>query len=116
MVVTGDLTPRGNRWAIHIVFSKYIVKEIIRGLAAVTASETDTGMKGKIQTAHIITAISWCTYPGAYIFPMLGIEAASAVASIQIGYCASDIVSKGGVGVLIYQITYARVQQGRPLG
>ena len=39
---------------------------------------------------------------------MLGINAAHAVVSIQVGYCASDIISKCGVGLLIYQITYAK--------
>jgi len=39
---------------------------------------------------------------------MLGVNAAQAVVSIQIGYCASDIISKCGVGILIYQITYAK--------
>ena len=44
----------------------------------------------------------------SYLFPMLGINAAQAVVSIQLGYCASDIISKCGVGILIYQITYAK--------
>jgi len=39
---------------------------------------------------------------------MLGIQAAHAVVSIQIGYCASDIISKCGVGLVIYQISYAK--------
>ena len=39
---------------------------------------------------------------------MLGINAATAVVSIQIGYCASDIISKCGVGLVIYQISYAK--------
>jgi bacteriorhodopsin len=55
-----------------------------------------------------MTVISWCTYPIVYLFPMFGIEAAQAVVGIQIGYCASDIISKCGVGLVIYQITYAK--------
>ena len=39
---------------------------------------------------------------------MRGINASTAVVSIQIGYCAFDIISKCGVGILIYQITYAK--------
>merc|ERR1712228_929606 len=30
---------------------------------------------------------------------------------IQVGYCVSDIISKCGVGLLIYQITYAKSKQ-----
>merc|ERR1712109_174385 len=89
-------------------FFLYIVYELLVGLSAATNSEADPVIKGKIQTAQIMTVISWCTYPVVYLFPMLGINAATAVVSIQIGYCASDIISKCGVGLVIYQISYAK--------
>jgi len=108
LTVSGDLTPRWICWFISMVFFLYIVYELLVGLSAATNSEADPNVKGKIQTAQIVTVISWCTYPIVYLFPMLGINAAQAVVSIQIGYCASDIISKCGVGILIYQITYAK--------
>jgi len=108
LVVTGDLTPRWACWFLSMVFFLYIVYELLVGLSAATASETDPVVKGKIQTAQLMTVVSWCTYPVVYLFPMLGINAAHAVVSIQIGYCCSDIISKCGVGILIYQITYAK--------
>merc|ERR1711991_738210 len=108
LVVTGDLTPRWVCWFLSMLFFLYIVYELLVGLAAATASEADPVIQGKIKTAQVMTVISWCTYPVVYLFPMLGINAASAVVSIQIGYCASDIISKCGVGLVIYQITYAK--------
>merc|ERR1712054_752518 len=108
LVVTGDLTPRWFCWFASMAFFLYIVYELLVGLAAATNSETDPVVKGKIQSAQLMTVISWCTYPIVYLFPMLGINAAHAVVSIQIGYCVSDIISKCGVGLLIYQITYAK--------
>jgi len=108
LVVTGDLTPRWMCWFLSMGFFLYIVYELLVGLAAATNSETDPVIKGKIQTAQVMTVISWCTYPVVYLFPMLGINAATAVVSIQIGYCVSDIISKCGVGLVIYQITYAK--------
>merc|ERR1711871_615006 len=108
LVVTGDLTPRWACWFLSMSFFLYIVYELLVGLAAATNTETDPVVKGKIQTAQLMTVVSWCTYPVVYLFPMLGINAAHAVVSIQIGYCASDIISKCGVGLLIYQITYAK--------
>merc|ERR1712173_349433 len=108
LVVTGDLTPRWLCWFVSMGFFLYIVYELLVGLAAATNSETDPVIKGKIQTAQIMTVISWCTYPVVYLFPMFGINAATAVVSIQIGYCVSDIISKCGVGLVIYQITYAK--------
>merc|ERR550532_3925030 len=89
-------------------FFLYIVYELLVGLSAATDSEADPQIKGKIKLAQVMTVISWCTYPIVYLFPMLGINAANAVVSIQIGYCVSDIISKCGVGLVIYQITYAK--------
>merc|ERR1712156_702490 len=108
LTVTGDLTPRWICWILSMSFFLYIVYELLVGLSAATNSESDDEIKSKIKNAQLMTVISWCTYPVVYLFPMLGINAASAVVSIQIGYCASDIISKCGVGIVIYQITYAK--------
>ena len=108
LFVTGNLTPRWMCWCLSMVFFLYIVYELLVGLANATNSEADPTIKSKIQVAHVMTVISWCTYPVVYLFPMLGINAAQAVVSIQVGYCASDIISKCGVGLTIYQISYAK--------
>merc|ERR1711988_270301 len=108
LVVTGDLKPRWYCWFASMSFFLYIVFELLIGLSAATNAEEDPVIKGKIRTAQVMTVISWCTYPVVYLFPMLGISAASSVVSIQIGYCVSDIISKCGVGLVIYQITYAK--------
>merc|ERR1712118_532561 len=94
LVITGDLTPRWMCWFISMMFFLYIVYELLVGLSEATNSEADPVIKGKIQTAQVMTVISWCTYPVVYLFPMLGINAAHAVMGIQIGYCVSDIISK----------------------
>jgi len=111
LVVTGDLAPRWGSWLLSMCFFLYIVYELLVGLAGATAAEPDPVVQSKIRLAQIMTVISWCTYPVVYLFPMLGIDAAEAVVSIQIGYCASDIISKCGVGLVIYQITYAKSLQ-----
>merc|ERR1712078_546848 len=108
LVISGDLTPRWMCWFLSMSFFLYIVYELLVGLAAATASEADPVIASKIGTAQVMTVISWCTYPVVYLFPMLGITASKAVMGIQIGYCASDIISKCGVGLVIYQITYAK--------
>jgi len=108
LVVTGDLTPRWMCWFISMIFFLYIVYELLVGLAAATNKEADKVIKEKIGSAQTMTVISWCTYPVVYLFPMMGINAAHAIVGIQIGYCVSDIISKCGVGLLIYQISYAK--------
>jgi len=108
LTLTGDLTPRWICWFVSMCFFLYIVYELLVGLSAATNSESDPVIKGKIVLAQVMTVISWCTYPIVYLFPMLGITASSAVVAIQVGYCVSDIISKCGVGLVIYQITYAK--------
>lgn len=108
LYVSGDLTPRWVCWFVSMCFFLYIVFELLVGLAAATNSEADPVIKSKIKSAQVMTVISWCTYPVVYLFPMFGITASNAVVAIQIGYCVSDIISKCGVGLVIYQITYAK--------
>merc|ERR1711865_1273337 len=114
LVVSGDLTPRWVCWFVSMIFFLYIVYELLVGLSEATNKEENPVIKAKIGQAQIVTVISWCTYPVVYLFPMLGVNAAHAVISIQIGYCASDIISKCGVGLLIYQITYAKCSKDIP--
>merc|ERR1711902_481220 len=116
LTVTGDLTPRWICWFISMAFFLYIVQELLVGLSEATEKETDRVVKDKIKTAQLVTVISWCTYPVVYLFPMLGISASKSVVGIQVGYCVSDIISKCGVGLLIYQITYAKSKQETLLG
>jgi len=111
LVVTGNLAPRWGCWFLSMTFFCYIVYELLVGLSSATASEPDAEVAGKIKTAQIMTVISWCTYPVVYLFPMLGISAATSVVSIQLGYCVSDIISKCGVGLVIYQISHAKSQK-----
>merc|ERR1711871_91251 len=112
LVITGDLTPRWMCWCLSMCFFLYIVYELLVGLSNATNSESDPVIRGKISTAQVMTVISWCTYPIVYLFPMIMQNGGSIVVAIQIGYCASDIISKCGVGIVIYQISAAKSDKG----
>merc|ERR1712194_451552 len=71
LVVTGDLTPRWMCWFLSMMFFLYIVYELLVGLAEATNGESDPVAKSKIQSAQVMTVISWCTYPVVYLIPML---------------------------------------------
>merc|ERR1711963_649524 len=105
LTVSGDLTPRWVCWFLSMSFFLYVVFELMKGLAAATNAEEDEDVKKQIKKAQLWTVVSWTTYPVVYLFPMFHINAAHAVVGIQIGYCCSDIISKCGVGLKIYQIT-----------
>jgi len=108
LIVQGNLMIRWVYWALAMLPFLYIVQELLVGLAAATNAETNTAVKDSIHFAQKVTVVSWLTYPVVYIFPMLGLEGAQAVVGIQVGYCCSDIISKCGVGLIIYQITSAK--------
>merc|ERR1712087_785834 len=108
LIVEGDLSVRWRYWFFALVPFAYIVHELLVGLAAATAAETDPRVRDLVFRAQWVTVVSWLTYPVVYIFPMLGFKGAQAVVNIQVGYCVSDVISKCGVGLIIYSITAAK--------
>jgi bacteriorhodopsin len=109
LIVEGDnLIYRWLCWFLALIPFAYIVYELLVGLAEATDSESDETVRGLIKNAQIWTVISWLTYPVVYVLPMIGLVGAQAVVGVQVGYCVSDIISKCGVGLLIYRITYAK--------
>jgi len=110
LIVEGNLAQRWNYWCLAMLPFCYIVYELLVGLAAATAAETDPKVRDLVFRAQWVTVVSWLTYPVVYIFPMLGFAGAQAVVNIQVGYCVSDVISKCGVGLTIYSITYAKSQ------
>jgi bacteriorhodopsin len=110
LTLGGDLTPRWACWFLSMCFFIYIVYELLVGLSSATAAEGNAEISAKIKTAQVWTVISWCTYPVVYLFPMFGIEGSWAVVAIQVGYSISDIISKCGVGLVIYQVSAAKTK------
>merc|ERR1712193_91941 len=105
LIVEGDLSQRLNYFYGAMVPFLYVVYTLLIGLRAATESESDPEVKSLLYLACWATVISWCTYPFVYVIPLMGVSGASAVIGIQLGYCVSDIISKCGVGLLIYNIT-----------
>jgi len=108
-----DESKLGGRWVwwgAAMVPFLYIVFTLLVGLNSATNSESDPNIRGLIRWAQVATVISWCTYPVVYIFPMFGISGSAIVVYIQLGYSVSDIISKCGVGLLVYSITMANTE------
>jgi len=108
LVMEGDMTTRWVYWGAAMAPFLYIVYTLLGGLSDATDSEADPTIRGLIRKAQWWTVLSWCTYPVVYIFPMMNIQGANAVVGIQLGYSISDIISKCGVGLVIYSITMAK--------
>merc|ERR1712008_304518 len=95
-------------WAAAMVPFLYVVYTLLVGLKEAIASEGNPKVASMLTQVCYATVISWCTYPVVYLFPLLGFNDAKAVNAIQLGYCVSDIISKCGVGFLIYNITITK--------
>ena len=82
---------------------------------SVESTNSDAGpeMKDLLWSAQVWTVVSWYTYRIVYVCPMMGISGPSFVVPIKLGYSVSDIISKCGVGLLIYQITNKKSQNER---
>merc|ERR1711865_1078590 len=92
-------------FAFSFAIFLFIVNKLLVGLKGAINSETNPEVAEMLSSVCTVTVISWCTYPVVYLFPFLGISGAQSVIGIQCGYCASDVISKCGVGFLIYNIT-----------
>merc|ERR1712176_1371228 len=108
LIAQDTLGTRWHYWQAAMVPFVFIVYTLLIGLRSATNAEPDEGIASLIRRAQIITVLSWCTYPVVYVFPMMGITGAGAVVGIQLGYSVSDIISKCGVGLVIYSITMAK--------
>jgi bacteriorhodopsin len=108
IIAQDQLNTRWFYWGLSMLPFLFIVYTLLVGLADATNKETDPAISKQIRQAQIVTVISWLTYPVVYVFPMLGMKGAQAVVAIQCGYCVSDIISKCGVGLIIYNITAAK--------
>jgi len=109
LVTSADnLGTRWGWWVAAMIPFIYIVYTLLIGLGEATNSESDPHVRGLVKRVQWWTVISWCTYPVVYIFPMLGIKGDSIKVYIQLGYSVSDIISKCGIGLMIYQISMAK--------
>merc|ERR1711913_99957 len=86
----------------------FIVYKLLVGLKDAISKEENPEVSGMLNQVCLATVVSWCTYPVVYLFPFFNIGGAQAVVAIQCGYCVSDVISKCGVGFLIYNITMAK--------
>merc|ERR1711966_186223 len=107
--ISGQFGTRWCFWVLAMIPFCYIVYTLVVGLAAAGDKQKPESAGMLIKQACWWTVISWCTYPIVYILPMLiggpnGVLGASDVVGIQVGYSIADIISKCGVGILVYQI------------
>merc|ERR1711865_15822 len=120
-----EVAPRMLFWFISMIPFCYIVYTLFVGLKEAQERQLPE-INDAVKWACYATVISWCTYPIVYLFPVFSGNSdgkagltAVAMTSVQIGYTVSDIISKCGVGFLVYRIALAKskvAQQDDPCG
>merc|ERR1711987_20309 len=118
---SGDASTRWTYWTLSMLPFCYIVYTLFVGLKESQDAQPEC-VRDQVKWACWATVISWCTYPIVYILPMLsgsengkaGLTASSMVA-VQVGYTVSDVISKCGVGFLVYNIGLKKSMMERGL-
>jgi len=108
--ITGEPGTRWFFWFLSMLPFTYIVYTLFVGLKESQDSQPEE-CRDQVKWACWATVFSWCTYPIVFVMPMMGGSSngkeglsAFAMCAIQVGYTASDIISKCGVGYLVYRI------------
>merc|ERR1719446_592285 len=111
---SGEAGTRWCFWFLSMLPFCYIVYTLFVGLKESQESQPEA-CRDQVKWACWATVFSWCTYPVVYILPMMsGSEtgkaglSAQAITAVQTGYTISDIISKCGVGYLVYRIGLAK--------
>jgi bacteriorhodopsin len=110
LIIGGNLAMRFVYFSLSFAAFLYIVQKLLVGLKEAIQKEADPEVSSMLNQVCMATVVSWCTYPVVYLLPFMNIHGANAVVGIQLGYCASDVISKCGVGFLIYNITMKKSQ------
>merc|ERR1712031_88842 len=118
---SGDASTRWFFWMLSMCPFMYIVYTLFIGLKDSQEAQPEA-CRDQVKWACWATVFSWCIYPVVYILPMMtGSEtgkaglSAQAITAVQTGYTISDIISKCGVGYLVYRIGLAKSQAGNDM-
>merc|ERR1712199_140800 len=102
---SGDPSTRWCFWFLSMLPFTYIVYTLFVGLKE----------SQEAQPEACKDQVKWACWATVFIMPMMGGSSdgkaglsASAMVSIQVGYTVSDIISKCGVGYLVYRIGLAK--------
>merc|ERR1711988_1075252 len=90
-------------WAVSMLPFLFIVYQLTICTRAALDKEEDPDVKSKINSARIMTIISWLTYPIVYIIPCIaGSSGVTGIVGVQIGYTISDIISKTAICACLF--------------
>lgn len=107
--ISTDAATQQKWWFASMVPFVLIVTQLFVGLKnAINAQPAS--VRGLVSAARWVTVLTWSFYPVVYALRFTGLAAGSV--EIQVGYTVADILSKAGVGMLVYAIAMRKTNAG----
>ena len=69
-----------------------------------SVAQQPASARGLVKAAIWVTVLSWSFYPVVFFAGAVGLEGATALTVVQVGYTIADLVAKADFGVLIFMI------------
>lgn len=107
--IAEDNTTRAIWGALSTIPFLYIVWELFKGLGAAIERQPES-VRGLIKSARLLTFASWGFYPIVYMIPLTNMGGGTVETAVEIGYSIADIISKVGLGILIFVIAVRKTQ------
>lgn len=110
--IAPDNATRAIWGAVSTVPFIYIVWSLFKGLGESIGRQPEN-VRGMIRSARLLTFASWGFYPLVYMLPFTGLTGGAVTTGVQVGYTLADIISKIGLGVLVYNIAVRKSEDER---
>lgn len=101
--IAGDNATRALWGTLSTIPFIYIVWSLFKGLGN-SINRQPESVRDLIKSARLLTFASWGFYPLVYMLPYTGLSGGAVTTGVQIGYTFADIISKVGLGILVYNI------------
>lgn len=102
--IAGDIPTRALWGTLSTIPFLYIVWQLFSGLGESIKRQPEN-VRHLIKQARLLTFASWGFYPLVYMIPFTGLSGGTVTTAVQVGYTIADLVSKVGLGVLVYMIS-----------
>ena len=106
--ISADATTR-VAWAVASTVPFCYILYVLWVELTKASQSNNAEVKELLRNTKLLLLATWGFYPIAYAMPLLGVEGATAVVALQVGYSIADIAAKCGYGVLIYNIARAKM-------
>ncbi|NEP60171.1 MAG: bacteriorhodopsin [Symploca sp. SIO2G7] len=107
--IATTISSRAIWGAVSTVPFLYILYVLWAELSQATSRQPEQ-VKTLLNGMRFLILASWGVYPIAYLLPELGIEGATAIVGVQVGYTVADLLAKPVFGLLVFSIAKIKTE------